>query len=74
VSKSHPERENGGQIGEIRVYVFGGFQVWGKITEWLKTPFLPHFHILLHYVHIIGDLPSKRVCERLFLKRLSAVF
>jgi hypothetical protein len=42
--------------------------------ESIKTPFLPHFHILLHYVHIMGDLPSKRVCERLFLKRLFAIF
>jgi len=44
------------------------------ITDWIKTPFLPHIHILLHYIHILGELPSKRVCERIIFKRLFAVF
>jgi hypothetical protein len=74
VPKSLPERENGGQIGEIGVYVLWSFRFGGTITGWIKTPFLPHFHILLHYIHIVGDLPSKRVCGPIFFKRLFAVF
>jgi hypothetical protein len=74
VSKSLPERGNGGQIGGIRVYVLWSLRIRGKITESIKTPFLPHFHILQRYIHIMGDLPSKRFYEGLFLKRFSAVF
>ena len=49
VSKSLPERGNGGQIGEIGVYVLWSLRTEGTITESIKTPFLPHFYILLHY-------------------------
>ena len=59
---------------EIGAYLLWSLRIGGTITESIKTPFLPHFHILLHYIHIVGDLPSKRVCERLFFKRLFAVF
>jgi hypothetical protein len=74
VPKSLPERENGGQIGEIGVCILWSFRIRGTITGWTKTPFFPAFHNLLHYVHIVGELPSNRVYERIFFKRLFAVF
>jgi hypothetical protein len=61
-------------LGRSGCMLCGVFGSGGTNTESIKTPFLPHFHILLHYVHIMGDLPSNRFCEGLFLKRLSAVF
>ena len=73
-AKKPPERENGGQIGEIGVYVLRRFRIRGKITGWPKPPFFPVFPHPATFIHIVGDLPSKRVCEPIFLKRLFAVF
>jgi hypothetical protein len=69
VSKSPPERENGGQIGEIRVYVLWSFRIRGDITGWPKPPFSLAFPYSAILFHIVGDLPSKRVCEHLILRR-----
>jgi len=43
VSKSLPERANGGQTVEIRVYVFWGVLIRGMIPGWIKLPFIPTF-------------------------------
>jgi len=56
------------------VYVLWSVQIREKITEWPKPPFFPAFLHPAALFHIMGDLPSKRVCERFILRRLFAVF
>jgi hypothetical protein len=68
------ERENGGQIGEIGAYVLWSFRIRGDNHGTDKNPLFTAFPHSATLFHIVGDLPSNRVYERLFFKRLYAVF
>ena len=46
----------------------------GTITGWPKPPFFHAFPHPATLFHIVGELPSNRVYERIFFKRLFAVF
>jgi hypothetical protein len=65
VKKPYGKGKWGSNWGDWGV-CFWGFQIRGTITELIKPPFLPRFHILQQYIHIMGDLPSNRFCEGLF--------